>query len=203
METIWQNRIRLIEQNYAPLKVKEGKEQLLKCKTANLEIYTAWFIGIACIIAWVFISYWALADILEVKPNNWDSKIGMVLGNSFGLLSIFLSVSRNGLILNHFLKTKEYVNEKSSENIDKLNQSFIKLLKGKELRIDMVICALLCFFSLFIFIYGQDNKELPLWVYMKYFLPIIFGVLIFRQLYYLYKIHRNIKEFENLVIYKR
>jgi hypothetical protein len=116
METIWQNRIRLIEQNYAPLKVKEGKEQLLKRKTANLEIYTAWFIGIACIIAWVFISYWALADILEVKPNNWDSKIGMVLGNSFGLLSIFLSVSRNGLILNHFLKTKEYVNEKSSEN---------------------------------------------------------------------------------------
>jgi hypothetical protein len=203
METIWKNRIWLVEQNYAPFKVKEGKEQLLKRKTANLEIYTAWFTGIACIIAWIFISYWAFADIFGGKPNHWDSKTGIVLGNSFGLLSLFLGFSRNGLILNHFFKLKEFISEKASEDMDRLNQSFIKLLKAKELRIDMVICILLCFFSFFIFIYGQEHKGLSFWIDMKYFLPIIFGVLIFRQLYYLYKIHKNIKQFENLVISKK
>ncbi len=203
MDTISQNRILLMEQTYTPIKLNQNRENLLNPKTINIEIYITWIIGLFYVAICCIISYLAVIDILGIQPKVWDAKVGMGLGHCVALLFYFFNSSRNGVILKHFLRIRDLTekNVKTNNDVSKLNTAFIKLLKAKDIRYDLIISVVICFFSLFVSVYGigDDNKVIPIWEYMKYILPFALWGLIFRQLYYLNEINKNIKNYEGLM----
>jgi hypothetical protein len=202
MRTPIQERITLLERNYFPL--KGYQEQTLTMKKANFEKYLALATGLFSVIFFFLIGYFALTDIVGWEPNNW-TKTGLVVGNGLGLYVIFSVFSRNGLILPHFIRLKEVkgdINFHYQEVFNQLNTNLMKLIKDRSLIPYLVVIVLINFFSISYFLVESDGGEgiiVQIWDYMKFVVPVLYGVALTKHLVLLYKIYENIRKCEKLV----
>jgi len=183
MEGIAQERIKLIERHYAPL--KNYKEQTLTPKKVNLQKYAAFFLGFFGLTAFIMIMYIALADIFSYRPNAWLPKVGFLVGNVASVLLLFFNSARNILVLSHFLRLKEMNNDSSIISSQYLNnqldEPFLKFVKGKQLRMDTIFFAIILFFGFYAYFIPISSAAIlsDSWEYMKFIVPVVYGILIF------------------------